>query len=79
MWKASPWTVIFMVWQHTGLVSRSPLATATQRPLASESMMPTSAALSVSMKLWVDPESRSVSKPVQLMVTVICMVRLARG
>jgi hypothetical protein len=48
-----------MALQHPGLVRRSPLATMTRKLPCSETMMPTRAAASVSMKLWVEPESSS--------------------
>jgi hypothetical protein len=65
--------------QHPRLVRRSPLATATQRPPRPEKAMPTRAAASVLMKLWVEPKSSSVSRQEPLMSTWNCMVRQCHG
>jgi hypothetical protein len=61
------------------LEMRSPLATATRNPAPPEKMTLAHSAALVSMKLWVEPESRSACSEVEPMATETCMVRPVLG
>jgi hypothetical protein len=79
MWKSSSPTVICRSAQLPGLVRRSPFATATRRLDQPYRWTPMRCAMSVSMKLCVEPKSSSAVRGAPATRTTTCIVLAERG
>jgi hypothetical protein len=67
-----------MLWQHPEETNLSPLATVTCRLLSLTSVTPALDAVLLSMKLWVEPESKRAMRWAPLMETSIAVVQQVR-